>query len=148
MPRSHALRQGRYSKANLIYVVTTVCADRKPLFASFLNARALVCSLQQTEASALTLCFVVMPDHLHWMLQLKEGAQLSTTVRFVKAQTTRKLKARWPGVGTVWQRGFHDHAVRGEENLRGLARYIIANPVRAGLARSAAHYSHWDCLWL
>jgi len=148
MPRSHALRKGRHSRANLVYMVTTVCADRKPLFGSFRNARALVCSLQQAEASASTLCFVVMPDHLHWMLQLKDGAELSETVRFVKARTTKIVKARWPGVGRVWQRGFHDHAVRSEENLRALARYVIANPVRAGLARSAAQYSHWDCIWL
>jgi len=48
----------------------------------------------------------------------------------------------------VWQRGFHDHAVRREENLRALARYIIANPLRAGLTRSPAEYSFWDCVWL
>jgi len=148
MPRSHALRKGRYSRANLIYVVTAVCADRKPLFNSFTNARALINSLRQAEASAKTLCFVVMPDHLHWMLQLKEGAQLSATVRFVKARTSRILQSRWPGAGTVWQRGFHDHAVRSDEDLKVLARYIVANPVRAGLARSAAGYSHWDCIWI
>ena len=148
MPRSQALRKGRYSGANLIYVVTTVCAQRRPLFASFHNARLLVQSLREAEVSATTLCFVVMPDHLHWMLQLKAGAELSTTVRFVKATTTRKLRARRPGIGPVWQRGFHDHAVRREESLRALARYIMANPLRAGLASSPADYSFWDSIWL
>ena len=148
MPRSHALRKGRHSRPNLIYVVTTVCAERKPLFASLQNARLLVQSLRRAEVSATTLCFVVMPDHLHWMLQLKAGAELSATVRFVKATTTRNLRARCRGIGPVWQRGFHDHAVRREEELRALARYIIANPLRAGLARSPAEYSFWDCVWL
>jgi hypothetical protein len=28
------------------------------------------------------------------------------------------------------------------------ARYVVANPLRAGLAQSLGHYSHWDAVWL
>ena len=28
------------------------------------------------------------------------------------------------------------------------ARYIIANPIRAGLVEKARNYSHWDAIWL
>ena len=104
MPRSQALRKGRYSGANLIYVVTTVCAQRRPLFASFHNARLLVQSLREAEVSATTLCFVVMPDHLHWMLQLKAGEELSTTVRFVKAETEGTPPRHWAGVAARFPR--------------------------------------------
>jgi hypothetical protein len=44
--------------------------------------------------------------------------------------------------------GFHDHAVRSEEELPALARYIVANPVRAGLVARTGLYPHWDAVWV
>lgn len=48
----------------------------------------------------------------------------------------------------IWQAGFHDHAVRREEDLAGIARYIVANPLRAGLVDAIGDYPLWDALWL
>ena len=48
----------------------------------------------------------------------------------------------------MWQAAFHDHALRKEENLHEIARYIVANPLRAGLVSSLAEYPHWDAVWL
>ena len=55
------------------------------------------------------------------------------------------LKGR---VSPVWQRGFYDHAIRREENLRNVARYIVANPLRAGLVQQIGDYPLWDAIWL
>lgn len=48
----------------------------------------------------------------------------------------------------VWARAFHDHAVRRDEDLTALARYVVANPVRAGLAEDVLGYSWWDAEWM
>jgi len=88
------------------------------------------------------LAFVVMPDHLHWLMQLGESAALSQSVRGIKSITTHRLGQQ------VFQRGYHDHAVRREEDIKSLARYVIANPVRAGLSYSVGSYPHWDAAWL
>lgn len=48
----------------------------------------------------------------------------------------------------IWQRGFHDHALRDDEDLRDIARYIIANPLRSGIAKNIGEYPHWDAIWL
>jgi hypothetical protein len=32
--------------------------------------------------------------------------------------------------------------------LLAMARYIVANPLRAGIAHSLADYPHWDAIWL
>jgi putative transposase len=32
--------------------------------------------------------------------------------------------------------------------LRNLARYVVANPLRAGLVDSIRDYPHWDAVWL
>jgi hypothetical protein len=48
----------------------------------------------------------------------------------------------------VWQSGFHDRALRQEEELQTIARYIVANPLRAGLVKRVGDYAHWDAMWL
>ncbi|MFP3408382.1 transposase, partial [Pseudomonas sp. SIMBA_065] len=48
----------------------------------------------------------------------------------------------------IWQPGYQDHALRREERLVHVARYIVANPLRAGLVKSVRDYPHWDAVWL
>jgi hypothetical protein len=48
----------------------------------------------------------------------------------------------------VWQKGLHDRAIRVDEDIVAIARYIIANPIRAGLVKSIQEYPHWDAIWL
>jgi REP element-mobilizing transposase RayT len=116
-PNSHRLRLGRFSQAAQVYMVTVVTLGRRPFFADFAAARALVQSLKTENdlQRATTLAYVVMPDHLHWLMQLQEGAQLVRCVRDVKSVTTHRLGH------PVWQRGFHDHAVRCDKDLQALA---------------------------
>ena len=45
-------------------------------------------------------------------------------------------------------RGLHDHAVRSDEDFRALARYVVANPLRAGLVSQIGDYPLWDAAWL
>ncbi len=137
-PHSNSLRSGRFSQAAQVYMVTVVTLNRRPIFDDFAAARTLVQTLK-TESDlqrATTLAYVVMPDHLHWLMQLQEGAQLARCVRDIKSVTTHRLGL------PVWQRGFHDHAVRREEDLQALARYVVANPVRAGLVPRTGLYPH------
>ena len=35
-----------------------------------------------------------------------------------------------------------------DEDLVAVARYIVANPVRAGLVKNVRDYPHWDAVWL
>lgn len=97
---------------------------------------------ETTACHADTLAFVVMPDHIHWLVQLKTSASLSETVRLYKAGVSRKLGRR------IWQRGFHDHALRADEDVAGVARYIVANPLRAGLCDKIGNYPYWNAKWL
>ncbi len=143
-PHGKNLRKGRVSLPNQIYLVTAVTAARKPVFASFAAARLAVRCLhdKDIERHAQTCAFVVMPDHIHWLFQIEEGGKLSGVVRLYKAKVSMILRHR------VWQRGFHDHALRNDEDLRDIARYIVANPLRAGLVKSVGEYPHWDAMWL
>ncbi len=108
----------------------------------------MVRALQAAVPSAKTLCYVVMPDHLHWLMQLQPGSQLSDTVRLVKSLATKNIQEFSPDIEAVWQRGFHDRALRKDEDIRAVARYVVANPLRAGLVRSVREYGFWDAVWL
>jgi hypothetical protein len=37
--------------------------------------------------------------------------------------------------------------IRREEDLVSIARYIVANPLRAGIVKSVREYPHWDAVW-
>ena len=140
---SHRLRKGRYSESGQIYLVTTVTHKRVAVFDQLTEARLLISRIREDarRGSHQTLAFVVMPDHLHWLLQLQQGS-LSSLVGRVKSISARRLG------GQVWQKGFHDHALRQEEDLVALARYVVANPLRAGLVERLGDYPHWDAIWL
>ncbi|KGK40950.1 transposase [Nitrincola sp. A-D6] len=148
MYHSHRLRHGRFSASGQIYLITTVCCNRRPIFLNFDHARIALQALRQTAASTDTLSYVIMPDHVHWLLQLKEGADLSAAVRFFKASATRGIHSQGSEMGPVLQKGFYDRQLRKEEDLVAMARYVVANPIRAGLVRSVREYSFWDAIWL
>ena len=42
----------------------------------------------------------------------------------------------------------YDHALRKDEDVKKIARYIIANPLRAGLVEKIEDYPYWDAVWL
>ncbi|MGD9786873.1 MAG: transposase [Sulfuricellaceae bacterium] len=85
---------------------------------------------------------------MHWLLTLGE-CELSSLVRRFKSRSAIAVNRRSNMAGArVWQPGFHDHALRREEDMQEVARYVVANPFRAGLANSLKTYPHWDAAWL
>ena len=145
------LRKGRVSIPGQLYLVTTVSHQRQPLFSDFHCARIVINSLRYTELSYAinSLSFVVMPDHLHWLFYLGESTPLSQVVANVKRRSAYRINEmiNSPGI-SVWQPGFHDYALRKEDEIKDVARYIVANPLRAGLVDRIADYPYWDAAWL
>jgi REP element-mobilizing transposase RayT len=101
----------------------------------------------QDQGLATSLAWVVMPDHFHWLFELKAGT-LDALIQRIKARSSRAINRQRASHEPVWQAGFHDKALRTEEDLVKLARYTIYNPVRAGLVRRVADYSLWDAIWV
>ena len=143
------LRKGRRSEPGRRYLITAVTASRHPLFADLYAARLLVAELRRADRWELahSLAWVVMPDHLHWLCELR-GIGVGVVLNAVKSRSAVAVNRYLGRRGRVWQRGYHDHAMRAEEDLRTAARYIIWNPIRAGLVASVGDYPHWDAVWL
>ncbi|WP_123477003.1 REP-associated tyrosine transposase [Pseudomonas canadensis] len=148
-PASNRLRIGRYDEPNRIYLLTTNTLDRIPIFNDFKLGRLVVQQFRiaQNQGLVTSLAWVVMPDHFHWLISLEKGS-LADLMRQVKSKSTRIVNAVSGRQGRLWQPGFHDHAVRQEESLEGIARYIVANPLRAGLVKKFGDYPLWDAIWL
>ena len=143
------LRTGRVSEPGRPYLITTVTRDRLPLFRDWRIGRLLVSVLRDAteQRYADTLAWVIMPDHLHWLMA--PGTEsLDAVVQRVKSRSARATHQQLSRRGPLWQKGYHEHAVRKDEDIRAIARYIIANPLRAGLVETVGDYPLWDAIWL
>jgi len=151
MPRSNNLRKGRVSESGRAYILTTVTAERRPVFSGLACGREIARAIAHHDEAgwSKSLAWVVMPDHMHWLLVLGERGGLDDLMRSFKGYTARILNEHLQRKGQpLWQPGYHDHAVRRDEDLRKLARYIIGNPLRAGLVEDIGEYPLWDAAWL
>ncbi|MFV2031621.1 MAG: transposase [Gammaproteobacteria bacterium] len=154
------LRKGRHSQRHQVYCVTTVTHDRHPLFADITAVRLLVHELRRLHENGdvSSLAWVIMPDHLLWLFQLNGSNDycgrmnstlpLSEVVKTLKARSALTINRYRCHSGSLWQRAYYDRAARKDEDIRHIARYIIANPLRAGLVENIGDYPHWDCIWI
>jgi putative transposase len=143
----HRLRSGRASVAGQIYLVTATTRLREPVFADFELACATARVIATTRSGYSILCWVLMPDHLHALVELHDGT-ISDAVQSIKDRSARAINALRGKRGSIWSSTFHDRALRRDDDVIDFARYIICNPVRAGLARSIRGYAFWDAIWL
>ncbi|GAA3916100.1 REP-associated tyrosine transposase [Luteimonas lutimaris] len=149
-PRSHALRRGRWSETGRIYLVTFVAAQREALFTEWKTAAPVARGLSAPDAwlDSNLLCWVLMPDHWHGLVELGAGESLSRNVGRAKAAACRAWTRESDRATSPWQPGFHDRALRSEDQAVDAARYIVANPIRAKLVRRLVDYPYWDAVWL
>ena len=74
--------------------------------------------------------FVIMPNHIHLLLQIHTDADgrlmaaptVSTVINQIKGVVSKKAGF------SVWQKGFYDHVIRGEQDYRDIWNYIEGNP--------------------
>jgi putative transposase len=94
-----------------------------------------------TDGHFAVVAYCVMPDHLHVLMEGQDdAADLREFVRLFKQCSAFEWKRRFGSA--LWQRGYFDHVLRDEEDTLGVARYIIENPVRAGLVRDPEMYPY------
>jgi putative transposase len=89
--------------------------------------------------------FCFMPDHVHLVLGASTGCDIITFVAQFKNLAQR---AAWQhGVhGRIWQQSFWDHFLRNEEQLENVVRYVLNNPVRAGMSLTWQDYPYCGSL--
>jgi REP element-mobilizing transposase RayT len=123
------------------YFVTTCTAFKRPIFADLAIgndiASQILRSAREREFAVTAYC--LMPDHVHLLLGAQsEDADLPRFVKHAKQVTGfayRKAKNQ-----SLWQPGYHERVLRDDEATLVIARYIMENPVRAGLAKALGEW--------
>ena len=83
--------------------------------------------------------YVIMPDHLHLIVTIKErhaDRSLPDVMRFFKTMTTNeyirgvKDGTLTPFDGKLWQKSYYDHVIRNQQDYNEIWQYIENNPVK------------------
>ena len=81
--------------------------------------------------------FVIMPDHLHFIVNITErhiGRSLQDLMRFFKTMTTNeyikcvKDNLLPPFDKKLWQKSYYDHVIRNQDDYNEIWQYIENNP--------------------
>ena len=144
-----SLRLGRFSQAHGTYLITSSSWQQTNVFSEWPYAYAAIKAFTQKQIlkDAQLLSWVLMPDHAHWLVQLGHEHDLSRLVGTMKSASARAV--RQAGYkNPVWRKSYYDRAIRRDEDIATAARYIVANPLRAGLVKRVGDYPFWDAVYL
>lgn len=93
--------------------------------------------------------FVVMPNHVHALIQLRETASLKAVTHSWKSYTAHEINKSLARSGSVWQEESWDHILRSMSQLSRCLSYIRLNPALASL--KGGEFRHYESLgfdWL
>ena len=93
------------------------------------------------------LCFCIMPTHIHLVFELINNEKsVSDIMASVKRFSARKANEFLKRKGTFWQSESFDRLIRDEKELYFIIKYILLNPVTAGLVSEYKSWPHTYCL--
>jgi len=83
--------------------------------------------------------FCFMPDHLHLLVEGKDkNSDIQKFIKIFKQKTGFLYKQ---SIGKkLWCTSYYDHLLRKEEDVISVVKYILNNPVRAGLVKEWYEY--------
>ncbi len=76
---------------------------------------------------------VIMPTHVHLLMEPLGGHDLSRILQGIKGASAREINKLMGVTGTFWLDESYDHIVRSEKQYWRFVGYIVENPTRAGL---------------
>ncbi len=136
------LRLTHYNYSTAGFYFVTICTkDRACMFGSIeegtmhLNAAGLLAREEWTKTLTYLKgveldVFVVMPNHLHAILIIKEQAYtLGDIIGHYKSRASKGIR-KAGFMGFAWQRLYHDRVIRGEKDLERIREYIVNNRLK------------------
>ncbi|MEI7643038.1 MAG: DUF1156 domain-containing protein [Chloroflexales bacterium] len=83
------------------------------------------------------LAWVIMPNHVHVLIETFAGYPLDQILHSWKSYTAKEANKLLGRTGEFWQPEYFDRYIRDERHLADVVSYIHENPVKAGLASRA-----------
>ncbi len=145
-------RLHRYYGAGYSHFITTSCYQRWPLLGSRRNRDLFLRVLERVRRRChfVVVGYVVMPEHVHLLLNEPQRGDPSAVMKALKQGFARCLLGRlrreldstqmplWQTPverGRIWQPRFYDFVVFSERKRVEKLRYMHRNPVKRGLVR-------------
>jgi putative transposase len=137
----------RYQQTGDMHFVTFSCYRRLPFLISPQAKQVFEEALEtlRRRHEFYVAGYVLMPEHIHMLLTEPQNLPLSSMLRVLKGEISKRLK------GTrdqFWQRRYHDFNVYSEQKRVEKLRYMHRNPVARGLVERPQDYpwsslNHW-----
>jgi len=129
----------RFQQAESLHFITFSCFHRLPLLEAPGAREAAEAVLEHTRARhrARVYAYVLMPEHIHLLVNEPPQIVLAQFLKAVKQMTSRKLRGARE---KFWQARYYDSNVHGEQARSEVTRYIHRNPVKRGLVSSPGEY--------
>lgn len=132
-PNAYFITVCTQKRKNLFWTNTLKMIDRPenvPLTKLGMCVKQAICDIPRYYPAITVNHAVIMPNHIHLLLQINTDADgrpmaaptISTVINQTKGVISKK--AGFP----VWQKGFYDHVIRGEQDYLDVWNYIEGNP--------------------
>lgn len=135
----------RFQETGQLHFLTFSCYKRRPNFANASSRTAFETSLEQVR-QCYALCvygYVVMPEHIHMLVNEPEQGSLSRVMQSLKQSVARTLALR--AADPFWQARYYDFNVWSEHKFVEKLRYIHRNPVMRGLVAGPEDWVWSSC---
>ena len=135
MSRRHTPRLSTFDYLGSYRYSLTICTyKRRPYFNASTNVERALLQISRSaegrEFEILAYCF--MPDHLHMLVAGR--TETSNAQRFIDLAKQLSGYAHRQATGErLWQRSSWDRILRSQDDTATVIRYLLLNPVRAGL---------------
>lgn len=92
------------------------------------------------------ICYCIMPNHVHLVFELlNENKGISKIMQSIKRISARKANAMLKRSGKFWQDESFDRLIRNEKELFNIIKYVLMNPVKAGLVDNWEKWKYTYC---
>lgn len=86
------------------------------------------------------IAWVIMPNHVHLLLQVLDGHTLSSVMHSIKSFTASQANKLLGLEGRFWSPDFFDRFIRDRIHFRHVREYIEENPVKANLCGTSGEW--------
>lgn len=137
--RSIRIKDYDYSQEGL-YFITICCKERNRILGIIEDNKVLInqygniiknelIALNQKYKNTNILKYVIMPDHIHFIIELMNGNKktIGDIIKTYKSVTSKRINKIEPI--NLWQRNYYEHIIRNEKELYRIYYYIENNPI-------------------
>ncbi len=92
------------------------------------------------------ICYVIMPNHFHLVFELLDGNKgISKIMQSIKGISAKRINVLLNRTGSLWQDESYDRWLRNDVELYFIIRYVLNNPVTAGLVSDWRNWKYSFC---